>query len=157
MDTHSPAATPRESDTGSWWFLLHTKLYRYRALLRKYWWLVIFTTCVGLACGAWKTAHQQVVFVSTGRMMASGKINLPEGATYTEEMNLFIATQRELMQDEAVRQRAENLVHSTNPELPITPVELAVAPLPQTSIFVLTAAGPEPLYPQKFLDAVMHE
>jgi capsular exopolysaccharide synthesis family protein len=157
MDTHPSTATPRDADPGSWWYLLHTKLYRYRALLGKYWWLVLFTSCVGLAVGAWRTAHQQVVFVSTGRMMASGKINLPEGATYTEEMNLFISTQRELMQDAAVRQQAENLVRSTNPELPITPVELTVTPLPQTSIFILSATGSEPIYPQKFLDAIMHE
>ena len=38
-----PAAPARNSDPGSWWYLLHTKLYRYRALLRKYWWLVLFT------------------------------------------------------------------------------------------------------------------
>ena len=157
MDAPSSSAPLREHDSASWWYLLHTKLYRYRALLRKYWWLVLFTTCVGLAIGAWRTAHQQLVFVSTGRMMVSGKISLPEGATYTEEMNLFISTQRELMQDEAVRQRAENLVRSTTPELAVTPVELVVAPLPQTSIFILTATGTEPIYPQKFLDAVMHE
>lgn len=157
MDSPSSPAPAREQDSASWWYLIHTKLYRYRALLRKYWWLVLFTTCAGLAIGAWRTAHQKVVYVSTGRMMVSGKINLQEGATYSEEMNLFIATQRELMQDEAVRQRAENLVHSTNPELTAMPVELLVAPLPQTSIFILSATGSEPLYPQKFLDAVMHE
>ena len=32
-------------------------------------------------------------------MMVSGKINLTEGATYSEEMNFFMTTQRELMQD----------------------------------------------------------
>lgn len=157
MDTQTPTTHAREQDSASWWYLIHTKLYRYRALLRKYWWLVLFTTCAGMAFAAWKTAHQQMVYVSTGRMMVSGKISLPEGATYTEEMNLFISTQRELMQDEAVRQRAENLVRSANPEVVPSPVDLVVAPLPQTSIFILTATAAEPNYPQKFLDAVMHE
>jgi capsular exopolysaccharide synthesis family protein len=157
MDTSSHPATGRDNESGTWWYLLHTKVYRYRALLGKYWWLVLFTTCVGLAVGAWRTAHQKVVYVSTGRMMVSGKINLPEGAAYTEEMNLFIATQRELMQDEAVRQRAENLVRSSFPDVAPSPVELAVAPLPGTSIFILSVTGSEPLYPQKLLDAVMHE
>lgn len=157
MDPQTPTTHAREQDSASWWYLIHTKLYRYRALLRKYWWLVLFTTCAGMAFAAWKTAHQQMVYVSTGRMMVSGKISLPEGATYTEEMNLFISTQRELMQDEAVRQRAENLVRSANPEVIPSPVDLVVAPLPQTSIFILTATAAEPNYPQKFLDAVMHE
>jgi len=157
MNAHPAAAPAREEDAASWWYLIHTKLYRYRALLRKYWWMVLFTTCAGMAVGAWMLAHQQVVYVSTGRIMASGKINLPEGVTYTEEMNLFISTQRELMQDEAVRQRAANLVRSNNPELTPCPITLFVAPLPQTSIFNLSAMGTEPQYPQKFLDALMHE
>jgi len=157
MDHAHPAATPRERDPSSWWFVLHTKLYRYRALLRKYWWLVAFTTCAGLAASAWAVARQKVVYVSTGRMMVSGKISLPEGAIYSEEMNYFMTTQRELMQDEAVRQRAENRVRTTSPATPIGPVSLSVAPLPQTSIFILTATGAEPEYPQRFLDAVMQE
>jgi len=152
-----PSATPREQDPGTWWYVLHTKLYRYRALLWKYWWLVLFTTCAGLAIGAWQVASRQVVFASTGRMMVSGKINLQEGATYAEEMNFFMNTQRELMQDEAVRQRAEERVRTTSPATPIGPVSLTVAPLAQTSIFILTATGGEPEYPQKFLDAVMQE
>jgi len=157
MDPASPAATPRERDPSSWWFLLHTKLYRYRALLRKYWWLVVFTTCVGLAASAWFVSQQKVVYVSTGRMMVSGKINLQDSAVYAEEMNYFMTTQRELMQDEAVRQRAENRVLATSPGTPPSPVTLTVAPLPQTSIFILTTTGAEPVYPQKFLDAVMQE
>jgi capsular exopolysaccharide synthesis family protein len=157
MDAPAASSPDRDLDTDTWRYLLHTKLYRYRALLGKYWWLILFTTCLGLAVGAWKTAHERIAYVSTARMMVSGKISLPEGATYTEEMNLFISTQRELMQDEAVRQRAEETVRSTNRGLTPTPVELVVAPLPQTSIFILTASGSEPIYPQKFLDAVMQE
>jgi uncharacterized protein involved in exopolysaccharide biosynthesis len=157
MDARSTPAPGRESESGTWWYLLHTKVYRYRALLHNYWWLVLFSTCLGLAIAAWKNAHQAVVYESTGRIMVSGKINLPEGATYTEEMALFMSTQRELMADEAVRQRAEELVRSNNPALNPSPVNLVVAPLPQTSIFILKVTGSEPVYPQKFLDAVMHE
>ena len=94
-----------------------------RALFWKYWWLVLFTTCAGLAISAWKVAHQSTVFVSTGRMMVSGKINLTEGATYSEEMNFFMTTQRELMQDAAVRERAEARVRTISPETPVSPVE----------------------------------
>src|SRR6202011_1789896 len=73
------------------------------------------------------------------------------------EITYSMPTQGELMQDEAVRKRAEDHVRTTSPETPISPLELTVKPIPQTSIFVLTARGPEPQYPQKFLDAIMHE
>ena len=159
MHALPPASTTRETDPGSWWYVLHTKLYRARALFRKYWWLVLFTTCAGLAAGAWLVANQKITsIVSTGRMMVSGKINIMEGATYSEEMNYFMTTQRELMQDEAVRERAEARIRATSPETPFSPVALTVIPMPQTSIFNLHGqrAGAA-VIPQLFLDAVMQE
>src|SRR4051794_14190736 len=94
MSEHGEASQP------TWAHTFHTKFYRYRALLGKFWWIVVFTSCLGLALGAWQVARQATVYVCTARMMVSGKITLPEGATYTEEMNFFMNTQRELMQDE---------------------------------------------------------
>ena len=120
-------------------------------------WCFSTTARAGLAFGAWKTASQQVVFVSKGKIMVSGKINISEAAVYSEEMNQFLTTQREMMQDETVRQRAEERVRTQSPETAISPVTLSVAPIPQTTIFVLTAIGSEPAYPQKFVDAVMDE
>lgn len=160
MSEPTPAPqTPNliEPDSGSWWYLLHTKLYRYRALFRKYWWVVLFTTCAGLTYSAWKVANQQVVYVSQALMMVSGKVNLQEGAVFAEETGTFMNTQREMMQDETLRQRAESKVRAMFPDIPITGATLAVAQRPGTSIFNLTATGSDERYPQKFLNAVMEE
>ncbi len=151
-----PVSSPAR-DSHSWQHLLHTKVYRYQALLRKFWWLILLTTAVGLAAGAWKCARQQVVYVSGGRILVSGKINLHEAASYSEEMSNFLKTQQALMQDDTMRQRAEARVRTQFPEIPVTPVELSVAPITGTTIYNLTATGVEPRYPQKFLDALMKE
>ena len=68
-----------------------------------------------------------------------------------------MSTQGELMKDEAVRNRAEARVRTTSSEMHISPITLTVAPIPQTSIFVLTAIGEEPKYTQQFLDAILSE
>jgi capsular exopolysaccharide synthesis family protein len=126
-------------------------------LLRKYWWVVAFGAALGIGVASWFIAAQKVVYVSTARMMVSGKINLPDGGTFTEEMSHFMSTQGELMKDEAVRNRAEARVRTASSEAHAGKVDLTVAPIPQTSIFVLTATGEEPKYTQQFLDAILTE
>ena len=136
---------------------LHARFIRYRMLLRKYWWVVAFGVALGTGIAAWMVASQKQIYMSQARMMVSGKINLPEGGSFSEEMTHFMNTQGELMKDEAIRTRAEAYVRTTAAEIPVSMVMLRVEPLPQTSIFALTATGEEPLYTQKFLDAILHE
>ena len=137
--------------------LLRARLIRYRMLLRKYWWVVAFGMALGIGAAAWLVAAQKQIYASQARMMVSGKINLPEGGTFTEEMSHFMNTQGELMKDEAIRTRAEAYVRTTSGETPVSAVTLHVEPLSQTSIFLLRATGEEPRYTQKFLDAILHE
>jgi len=136
---------------------LHARFIRCRMLLRKYWWVVAFGVALGTGIAAWMVASQKQIYMSQARMMVSGKINLPEGGSFSEEMTHFMNTQGELMKDEAIRTRAEAYVRTTAAEIPVSMVMLRVEPLPQTSIFALTATGEEPLYTQKFLDAILHE
>ena len=136
---------------------LHARFIRYRMLLRKYWWVVAFGVALGTGIAAWMVASQKQIYMSQARMMVSGKINLPEGGSFSEEMTHFMNTQGELMKDEAIRTRAEAYVRTTAAEIPVSMVMLRVESLPQTSIFALTATGEEPLYTQKFLDAILHE
>jgi capsular exopolysaccharide synthesis family protein len=136
---------------------IRARLIRYRMLLRKYWWVVAFGAAVGVGIASWFVASQKVVYVSNARMMVSGKINLPDGGSFSEEMTHFMNTQGELMQDEAVRNRAEARVRTASGETRVSPTVLSVAAIPQTSIFVLTATGGEPKYTRQFLDAVLTE
>ncbi len=137
--------------------LIRARFIRYRMLLRKYWWVVAFGVALGTGIAAWLVAAQKQVYVSEARMMVSGKITIPDGGAYSEEMSQFMNTQGELMKDEAVRNRAEAYVRTTSPETSVSPVTLVVEPIRLTSIFSLAAKGVEPVYTQKFLDAVLHE
>ncbi len=90
-------------------------------------------------------------------MMVSGRIALPEGAVYSEEISNFYGTQIELMQSSEIQRRAAARVESARPELRAIPVQLSVAQQRGTSFFVLSATGGEPQYSQAFLNAAMAE
>jgi polysaccharide biosynthesis transport protein len=139
------------------WIRFRAWLLRFCRVLARFWWVVFFTTAAGLAVAAWFIFQEQPVFVSTGRMMVSGKINIQEGAVYSEELLNFFGTQIELMKSAEVRNRAADRLAAIEPQLRPVPVALAVSQLPQTSIFVFSATGPEPQYPQKLLDTIMSE
>ncbi len=68
-------------------------------------------------------------------MMVSGRIALPEGAVYNEELSNFYGTQSELMQSAQVRQRAAARVETLRPELQASSVSLSVSQQQGTSFF----------------------
>jgi polysaccharide biosynthesis transport protein len=151
------AFSDRHDSAGGWWPKFRTRSLRFRRLLARCWWVLFFCTSAGLAIAAWVAFQEKAVFVSTGRMMVSGRINIQEGAVFTEELANFFGTQVELMKSGEVRNRAVQRLGAMEPQLQPVPVTLSVSQLPQTSIFVLACTGSEPQYAQKLLDAVMTE
>lgn len=141
----------------SWWFQFRARALRFRRVFATLWWIPFFTTAAGLAIAAYYIFQQQAVYVSSGRMMVSGRINLQQGAVFSEELANFFGTQIELMKSAEVRNRAMNRVATMEPQIQPVPATLAVSQKPQTSIFVLSTTGPEPQYTQKLLDAIMAE
>ena len=154
MDDFSDNIPKRQ---GGWWIHFRARLSRFQRVLARHWWIVFLTTAVGLAISAWFIFQQKAMYVSSGRMMVSGRINLPAGAVFSEELANFFGTQVELMRSEEVRNRAAARLAATEPQLQGVPVGLMVAQVPQTSIFMLSTTGPEPKYTQKILDATMAE
>ena len=143
--------------SGGWWFQFRARALRLRRVFVSFWWVPFFTTAAGLAIASWLVFQQPVVYVSSGRMMVSGRINLQEGAVFSEELANFFGTQTELMKSSEVRIRAMNRLAAMDPQLQPVPVTFSVSQLPQTSIFVLSTTALEPQYAQKLLDAIMGE
>ncbi len=134
-----------------------TRLHRYKALLLRRWWIPLLTICLGLFVGAWMIYQAPNAFLSTSKMMVSGKLNLAQNAVYSEDSNNFFGTQIQLMQSDEVRSGAEALVRATHPELAPVKVNLSVTQRPRTSIFELEAVGTVPDYTQAYLNAVMQK
>src|ERR1041385_5119970 len=151
----APAA--ERSTPASWSTAFITRLHRYKALLLRRWWIPVFTVCLGLFVEAWFIYQTPPSFLSTSKMMLAGKLNIAQGAVYSEDSVNFYGTQIQLMQSAEVKRSAEALVRSTHPELQSVPVDITVTQKPRTSIFDLQAIGRTPDYTQAYLNALMQK
>src|SRR5438045_6798781 len=116
-----------------------TRLHRYKALLLRRWWIPVLTVCLGLFVEAFLIYQTPPQFQSTSKMMMAGKLNIAQGAVYSEDSVNFFGTQIQLIQSAEVRHSAESLVRSSHPELQPVPVEIFVMQKPRTYIFDLSA------------------
>src|SRR5881275_603451 len=141
----------------SWSAAFITRLHRYKSLFLRRWWIPVLTICLGLFVEAFLIYQTPPSYQSTSKMMLAGKLNIAQGAVYSEDSVNFYGTQIQMMQSAEVRHSAESLVRSAHPELQPVPVEITVLQKPRTSIFDLAAVGSAPEYTQAFLNAVMQK
>jgi len=141
----------------SWATSFITRLHRYKALLLRRWWIPVVTICLGLFVEAWLIYQTPPSFLSSGKMILAGKLNISQGAVYSEDNVNFYGTQIQLMQGMEVKRSAEALVRSTHPEMQPVPVEITVLQRPRTSIFELSAIGSSGDYTQAYLNALMQK
>src|SRR6202162_6330119 len=132
----------------SWSTSFITRLHRYKALLLRRWWIPVLTVCLGLFVEAFLIYQMPPSFLSASKMMLAGKLNIAQGAVYSEDSVNFYGTQIQLMQSAEVKRSAEALVRSTHPEMQPARVEITVVQKPRTSIFDLQAIGRTPDYTQ---------
>jgi len=150
-------ATPGKNLSTSWSAVFITRLHRYKALFLRRWWIPVLTTCLGLFVEAFLIYQMPPSYLSASKMMLAGKLNIAQGAVYSEDSVNFYGTQIQLMQSAEVKHSAESLVRSAHPELQSVPVEITVLQKPRTSIFDLAAVGSAPEYTQAYLNAVMQK
>src|SRR5664279_5420996 len=151
------APAPDRPSSASWSTSVITRLYRYKSLLLRRWWIPVLTICLGLFVQAWLIYQTPASFLSASKMMLAGKLKLSQNAVYSEDNVNFYGTQIQLMQSAEVRRSAEALVRSTHPEMQPVPVEITVAQKPRTSIFDLQAIGSTAEYTQAYLNALMQK
>jgi capsular exopolysaccharide synthesis family protein len=155
---HAPAPVISDRPVSApWSTALITRLHRYKALLQRRWWIPVLTICLGLFIQAWLIYQTPPSFESRSKMMLAGKLNISQGAVYSEDGVNFYGTQIQLMESQEVRHSAEQLVRSTHPEMQPVVVSITVTQKPRTSIFDLVAVGSTPDYTQAYLNAVMQK
>jgi len=144
-------------DRYAWRAHVMSRLNRLKNLLTTKWWIPLTGVGLGLAISGQMWRNEKPRYTSTGRMIVSIKLSIPEGSVYTEELNNFLGTQAALMQSGVVLNRAYAAVASLLPNLPLQPVPLKVTVLPKTTIFLLQGSSREPRYSQAFVQACMDE
>ncbi len=145
------------SSTGSNWISRWSvRLHRWKALLRKRWWILLLAISIGVAYQAWVLSRKPVLYQSVGEMFVSGQLKTQTGSSYYEEVNQFFGTQTKLMTSSKVLDRARDRIRREFPDLQGN-ASVSATLEPRTSIFILTGIGNNPLYTQEFVNAVMDE
>jgi capsular exopolysaccharide synthesis family protein len=132
------------------------KLYRYRAILRRSWWILAVAVCIGLAYESWVLISQPVRFESVGKLVVGGSIEVAQGSRYTDSQDNFDQTQIKYLESPLIHDRAERRLALSNPKLQGT-VEITPTQTPRTNIFAVAGRGANPEYTKLFVDAVMDE
>ncbi|TAL02713.1 MAG: polysaccharide biosynthesis tyrosine autokinase [Verrucomicrobia bacterium] len=153
---NEPTPTPTH-DRSSWAARFHSRVYRYKRLLKQRWWIPFSCVFIALVIQGALSWFAPQRFISIGRMIVSIKLSIQETSVYTEELSNFLGTQQALMQSPVVVQRAHARAVAQRPDIVVQPAELSVAITPKTTIFVVRAIGHDPQYVKAFLQACMEE
>src|ERR1022692_2597013 len=95
FDEQSAPAHHRRIHAASRFF---SRLNRFINVLRSKWWILALAIAAGLGIQSYLLSNAPPSFQSTGRMIVSVKLSLPNGSGYLEELNNFFGTQTALMQ-----------------------------------------------------------
>lgn len=133
----------------------YTLLHRWRLQVRRLWWVPVGCLALSAGVAAFIIWRKPPAYISNGQMIVNMQLANPGELNYTEEFGNFIGTQAALMQSDSVQKSASAKVKAEHPDLVPAPVNFQVTPISKTSIFALTATGPNPEYTTAYLQGCM--
>lgn len=129
-------------------------LYRYIALLRRRWWVVLLAISLAVCVQAVLLKREPESYTSLARMCLSGRVRVSD-VGYSDDLQL--STQVELLRSPNTQVRARARVQALKPDLNPVEVQLEVNQFRNADIIVLRAWASEPKFAQAYLQAVMEE
>ena len=131
------------------------KMQRYKLLFRRRWWLLLLAASIGVCYQIYNFKKKEDEWVAHGRLVAAGRINVAEGATYSEQMHDIFGTSMELIRSREVRTRASERVTALHPDLSPINVTLRVVRPSGAGIIDISARGREKEYTKVYLNALL--
>jgi capsular exopolysaccharide synthesis family protein len=133
------------------------RVYRYRAIVRRYWWVLVLCISVGLIYEASVLLSKPTRFVSVGKLIVNETGADDANRAMAMEMN-WSGTIIETLKSPVVRDRAARKTSVEKPQLEhlVPGVEITAINEPNTYIFSVTGAGPDPDFTRFFVDSVMN-
>lgn len=138
------------------------RLKKYLFFLRKFWWIPLVTLilAVGGAIASFLLSPPQ--FVSSAKMWQTEKLQLPDGASFSEDAENYFGTMTSVLQSDTLRKLAlANLANSgTNAVVmdrngnPIG-VDISVYEETRSDVFSVQAISSNPAFTSAYLDALM--
>ena len=147
------STTTRGLSTGqnpSWSLNFWNQVHRYRRLVQRHWWVLVFTLSVTLFFGAYYQISRPPTFLSAASMYQDvenrqvGIGGQTGDANPTAQVDNFLDQQLDIIKGNLIASHATEQVHARYPSQPPSPVRLAGST--SNGIMLLSAMGSDPLY-----------
>jgi Mrp family chromosome partitioning ATPase len=125
--------------------------------LRERWWVPVLTLALSISGTAAYLALQPPAYASFASLRLNGKQTALERNLASEQLRFSIGTQVGPLQRERILRRTQARLRASSSSFTPGPVRVTITNDPSATVFVLEARGPEPVYTQAYLDAVIEE
>jgi polysaccharide biosynthesis transport protein len=151
MDT--PQTPPVGGEIGS---KIGVRFYRYRGILKRYWWVLVLTIGLGLLYQGWVIFSKPERFVSVGKLSVRERGGEGNSHAVTNDASWY-GTIRATIESPTVLERANKDVILKKPELEgkLGTVAISAENEQGTYIFAIKGVGAEPDFTQFYVGAVM--
>ncbi|MBC8165659.1 MAG: polysaccharide biosynthesis tyrosine autokinase [Bryobacteraceae bacterium] len=151
MDSVNPQAPPVPFSPG-----LGLKFYRYRALIRRHWWILMLTVGIGLAYEGYVLFTKPQVYESSSQLIIREELLSEKSRDFADTTGNFFNTAVEQLKSNVVLERAKSRLALEVPNL-TGEVTITASVAPRTNIFTVNGVGKIPEYTRLFVDAVVKE
>src|SRR5580693_9234946 len=128
MDSVNPQAPPVPISAG-----LGLKVYRYRSLIRRHWWVLVLTIGLGLAYEGYVLFSKPQLFESSAQLIIREElVNDAKGATFNDPWGNIFGTAVELLKSNMVLDKARSRLALEAPGLSSGNVDIVSAAAPRT-------------------------
>jgi capsular exopolysaccharide synthesis family protein len=130
--------------------------------LRKFWWIPVVTVTLSLGTAITIFFFTPPTFVSYGSLLETAKLQIPDGAAFTEDRDTYLGTQSDLLRSPHLRELTLNWMRAVGTNQisldangdPL-PVDIEVFTSPKSTIYTVQASSANPAFTPQYLDALM--
>ena len=151
METPLPSSSSPREGLGRF----GVKLYRYRNLVLRQWWILALTVGIGLAYQGWILSQKPPTSSPPARSHQGGTDRHRTASSRSTVRRTSSAPDVHHQERAASWKRRGQPSRLSTPELAGPTPEIAVSMIPRTQIFVITGTGSNPEYTREFVDALV--
>lgn len=150
-------ADPHNAAPGAIPGSLSVKLFRLRGLVRRYWWILLLTVAAGLGLEAWIVFNKPDLYTSSSDLIVREELDVGDaGKKYYDSYGSLMGNTLKMLESLEVREAASRRLELEAPQLR-GDVTVTANVTPRTSIFTISGTGTNPIFTQKYVDAVIAE
>jgi succinoglycan biosynthesis transport protein ExoP len=154
MDSVNPQAPSMPLSAG-----FGLKLYRYKSLIRRHWWVLTLTIGLGLAYEGFVLFKKPQLFESSSQLLVREEFltgATRDAGSFQDPFGNLFGTSVEQLKSTVVLDKAKSVLALEAPDLS-GDVTITSSSTPRTNIFVVKGTGTNPEYTRRFVDAVVEE